>query len=141
MKYKVFSIEDANALVPTLKPLLIELAEKKSTMSKMHDALLTMELLDENNNNFETESGQEYLRRASSLENLIVSFETDLKQIAEYGCVLRDIEKGVVDFYHVYGKELVFLNWMNTDEDIQFWYELDSHYRNRLPLTDLKKRT
>ena len=45
MKYKVFSIQDANMLIPTLKPLLVELAEKKTSMSKMHDALLTMELL------------------------------------------------------------------------------------------------
>jgi hypothetical protein len=140
MKYKIFSINDANEILVTLKPLLAVLAEKKNSMSKMHDALLTMELLDEDNNDYESENGQEYLKQAALLEDLIVSFETDLTRIAEFGCVLRDIEKGIVDFYHVRGNELVFLNWMTTDNDIQHWYDLDSHYRNRLPLSELNNR-
>lgn len=140
MKYKVFSIQDANTLIPILKPLLIDLAEKKTSMSKMHDALLTMELLDDTNNDYDSEAGQDYLKHASALENLIVSFETDLKRISEYGCVVRDIDKGVIDFYHVNGKELIFLNWMHDDEDIQYWYDIDSHYRNRLPLSKLNHK-
>ncbi len=140
MKYKIFSIHDANEILVTLKPLLADLAEKKNSMSKMHDALLTMDLLNGNNNDYESEAGQEYLKHAAALENLIISFESDLARIAEFGCVLRDIEKGIVDFYHVYGNELVFLNWMATDIDVQHWYELDSHYRNRLPLSRLNDR-
>jgi len=136
MKPKVFSVKEANKELNGLNLLLDDLRQKKQQMMEMHDHLLTFELLKDDSEDFyETEDGKEYLDRSSSLENLIVSFEEDIRAVSSFGCILRNIERGIVDFYHVQNKELIFLNWVQGEDKIGFWHELDSNYSERIPLT------
>jgi len=138
MKPKVFTVNEANNELTELNLLLKGLSEKKQQMLERHDNLLTFELLKEDSEDFyETDDGREYLNQSSSLEDLIVSFEEDIRVVASFGCVLRNIEKGIVDFYHVKDKELIFLNWVQGEDKIGFWHELDANYVERIPLTGL----
>lgn len=138
MKYRIFSVQEANDLLLMLEPVIKDLTEKKSTMMHMHEQLLTHELLDGTPEGYyETEDGKAYLHEASALEELIVSFEDGIKTITANGCVLRDIERGIVDFYHVHDSELVFLNWILGESSVNYWYEIDASYQNRRPLSEL----
>lgn len=139
MKYRIFSMEQAQDALTAVRPLVARIMEKKHSMIRMHDELLTMDLLDEDKTekNYETEDGKEYMQHATSLENLIVSFENDLKELRQIGCVLRDPEKGTVDFYHEHNGGLVFLTWTSVDETIEYWHDIDSSYAERIALDEL----
>lgn len=138
MRYKVFTLQEAQGILSTLRPLMTALSEKKHRMVQMHEHLLTLELVDGTGPAlYDTPEGKAYLAHAATLENVVVSFEADLKHITQLGCIIRDIEAGIVDFYFVHKTELVFLNWMLTDDEISFWHDIDTSYRDRLPLTQL----
>ena len=56
-------------------------------------------------------------------------------ELAEAGVVLRDLDRGLVDFPAVREEREVYLCWVESEEDeIEFWHELDAGYAGRRPL-------
>ena len=48
--------------------------------------------------------------------------------------VLRDLDRGLVDFPSIRDGREVFLCWEEGEEEIGFWHDLDSGYGGRRPL-------
>lgn len=49
--------------------------------------------------------------------------------------VLRDLDRGLVDFPAIVDGEEVYLCWVESEEDgIEYWHDLDSGYAGRQPL-------
>jgi hypothetical protein len=56
-------------------------------------------------------------------------------ELAEAGIVLRDLDRGLVDFPTIRDDREVYLCWVESEEDeIGFWHELDAGYAGRRPL-------
>lgn len=54
--------------------------------------------------------------------------------LAEFQCreiVIKDLERGLVDFPAIVGGREVFLCWEKDEEDIEFWHDLDTGYAGR----------
>jgi len=45
--------------------------------------------------------------------------------------VVKDLDRGLVDFPSLKGDKEVFLCWEQDEDDIQFWHDLDSGYAGR----------
>lgn len=45
--------------------------------------------------------------------------------------LIKDIERGLVDFPAIVGGREVFLCWEKDEEDIEFWHDLDTGYAGR----------
>ena len=135
MNPRVFTIDEAAKLLPKLEELLDALAKKKQEMQKKHDQLLVLDLIaGEKIHDYESRDGKEYLDKSAELETLILSFEEDLVKFNRMGCFLRDIDRGIVDFFHVRNNELVYLCWKRGEKKIGHWHDLDSGYTGRKPL-------
>jgi hypothetical protein len=135
MNPRIFSIKDANALIPTLEKLTSQLLLKKTEMQKMHDQILILDLLaGDKIHDASSTDGQEYLRKTAELEALVLSFEDDILEINRLGCYLRDINKGSIDFFSVRKNELVYLNWQRGETEIKHYHDIDSHHSQRRPL-------
>ena len=48
--------------------------------------------------------------------------------------VLRDLDRGLVDFPAVRDGREVYLCWIDGEDDIRYWHELDAGFRGRQPL-------
>jgi hypothetical protein len=56
-------------------------------------------------------------------------------ELAAASIVVRDLDRGLVDFPSIRGGEEVYLCWVESEEDeIGFWHDLDSGYGGRQPL-------
>jgi hypothetical protein len=56
-------------------------------------------------------------------------------ELQELDVVLRDIDRGLVDFPSIRDGEEVYLCWVESEEDeISFWHDLDSGFAGRQPL-------
>jgi hypothetical protein len=130
---RVFSLEEAKALLPTLRGILSELREARSDLTQVQAQLAERLHVGSRGNghvvpggevdrlNGKTEDAQERIRRA-------VLF------IAELGCELKDPDRGMVDFRWSHEGRIVYLCWLAHEETIQFWHELEGGYRGRQPL-------
>jgi hypothetical protein len=48
--------------------------------------------------------------------------------------VLRDLERGLIDFPAIRDGQEVYLCWIDGEAEIGFWHELDAGYSGRQPL-------
>lgn len=56
-------------------------------------------------------------------------------ELATAGVVVRDLDRGLVDFPSIREGREVYLCWVETEEDeIAFWHDLDEGYPGRKPL-------
>lgn len=119
-----FTLEEANELLAGLKPLLRQLRDAKNELTdeEIHEVLS-----DAAPGNGGGEAGKqvgiaflEVRRRLAALE--------------EGGIVLRDIDRGLVDFPSILDGREVFLCWELGEDEVGYWHELSSGYLGREPL-------
>ena len=64
----------------------------------------------------------------------IVAHETLLSHFAEREILIKDAERGLIDFPALHGDREVFLCWELDEDDIEYWHELDAGYAGRQKL-------
>jgi hypothetical protein len=119
-----FTREEANALLPQLTAMLGQLREAKDdlTDSEAHEAL--SEAAPSNGGGDEgRQVGVAFLEVRKLLET-----------IEQSGIVLRDIDRGLVDFPAVLDGEEVYLCWELGEDEVGYWHDLEGGYGGREPL-------
>ena len=56
------------------------------------------------------------------------------------GCLVKDLEAGLVDFYAVQDDEPVFLCWQFGEPSVAHWHALDEGFAGRKPIDGLENR-
>jgi hypothetical protein len=57
-----------------------------------------------------------------------------LADLQEQEIVLRDLDRGLVDFPALREGREVYLCWIEGEDEIAFWHDLDAGYGGRQPL-------
>ena len=65
-----------------------------------------------------------------------LELRTALVDLRERDIVLRDLDRGLVDFPSVNGDEEIYLCWEEGDTEIGFWHDLETGFAGRRPLDD-----
>jgi hypothetical protein len=119
-----FTRAEANALLPQLKALLNQLREAKDELTdeEAHEALSEAA---------PTNGGGEEGRQVGIA---FLQVRRLLEAIAQSGIVLRDIDRGLVDFPAVMDGREVYLCWEAGEEDVGYWHDLEGGYGGREPL-------
>jgi hypothetical protein len=119
-----FTRAEANALLPQLTAMLDRLREAKDelTDTEAHEAL--SEAAPANGGGDEGKQvGVAFLEVRRLLET-----------IEQSGIVLRDIDRGLVDFPAVIEGREVYLCWELGEDEVAFWHELETGFGGREPL-------
>jgi len=69
-------------------------------------------------------------RRDSSAQGL----KEALEEIQEYGCVVKDLDIGLIDFPTLFRGEEVYLCWKLGESGIRFWHGVQEGFRGRKPI-------
>ena len=119
-----FTREEASALLPRIKEMLRELRSSKDqlTDTEAHEALS------------EAAPGNGGGEEGKQMGVAFLEVRRLLGAIEESGIVLRDIDRGLVDFPAVIDGREVYLCWELGEDDVAYWHDLDSGYRGREPL-------
>jgi hypothetical protein len=119
-----FTREEANALLPRLTPMLDRLREAKDdlTDAEAHEALS-----DAAPSNGGGDDGKQVGVAFLEVRRL-------LETIEQSGIVLRDIDRGLVDFPALLEGREVYLCWELGEEDVSYWHDLEAGYGGREPL-------
>jgi hypothetical protein len=68
---------------------------------------------------------------ARHLSELTRTLERDLRQLQEWGIVLRDPTIGLIDFFHQREGETVFLCWRLGEGRVEWWHPVDTGIAGR----------
>ena len=123
--HKLFTVEEANTLLPKLKELLDDVAIHRDALRERAPRLEP--ILQAANTNGGGRVGSEYGVEAY---NLYLAIE----RIRGLGVILKDLDMGLLDFPHERGGRVVFLCWHPPEERVAFWHEIEGGYAGRQPL-------
>lgn len=135
MKFRIFSLEEANELLPKLRSLLEELQSKYRIMEEtahqweMHrKSTRTLQEAEPRGLEGAPVETKEKLRE---IEQDVISL---VQSINKLGCVLRDPHAGLVDFPGIHNKEPIYLCWVLGEDSVQFYHGPDEGFQGRKPL-------
>jgi hypothetical protein len=119
-----YTREEANALLPQLTQLLRKLRDAKDELTDEEAHELLSEAAPSNGGgDAGVQVGAAFLEVRRLLETL-----------EDAAIVIRDIDRGLLDFPAVIDDREVFLCWEQGEDEVAYWHELGSGYRGRRPL-------
>jgi hypothetical protein len=129
---KLFSPERANALIPKLEPIIEELLEKRRD--------LAIKLLESDPALHHAEPRRPRLAAARSalpaprFAELKHEIGRLIYRIESFGCVVKDIDLGLVDFPAMRDDEPVYLCWKLGEPSVEYWHGIEEGFSFRKPL-------
>ena len=131
MKPRQFTLEEANALLPRLSDLLLQIQESKARHDRLEEqAEEYAHHVSSNGHVVErklNETRQELAKAAAEVNSLI-------DRVNELGCEVKDIDEGLVDFPSEREGRDVYLCWKLGEPDIRWWHDLEAGFAGRRPL-------
>jgi hypothetical protein len=126
----IFRLEEANALLPVIKPLLVEVTRRRRDYAI---ALLEAELA--LGFGAATSEGRDPVVMRREARELQEEITARIEAIQRHGCVVKDIDLGLVDFPALRGGQLVNLCWKMDEAQIGYWHGVEEGFAARKPLS------
>lgn len=130
-----FTLEEAESLLPEIEDSLgkaialkaeFELSEGELQSISRRVMMLGGMLIDRD------EIQRHKLKRERSVEGLKAAIE----KIQEFGCIIKDLDIGLVDFTTLFRGEEVYLCWKLGESGIRFWHGMHEGFAGRKPIDD-----
>ena len=129
---KVFMLKEANELLSLLTELIHDLQKKRDQAAEIEVQIDALELV---SGSVEDASAGELEKLMEKHRQVVAEFYDVVDEIQSNGCLLKDIDLGLIDFYGVVEGHIVCLCWRIGEEQIGFWHDIKEGYASRQPLT------
>jgi hypothetical protein len=136
MSVKVFTVREANRMIPVVSQTIVEIRSKAMEIIRLQDRIGVLVLI--GGGDPSSPEHAEYGELGEELRTLVGQYNAHLEELQKIGCVLKDLSEGLVDFYGRKKNRLVFLCWKLGEKRISFWHEIDSGYTGRRPIRELQ---
>ena len=74
-------------------------------------------------------------RRDALAERILKGIEG----VQSRGCLVKDVARGLVDFYALSGDRLIFLCWQLGERSVEHWHTLEGGFSGRQPLDSAER--
>lgn len=122
MTIRYFTVEEANALLPELEPLVGQLLHRRARASSMARDIAP--LLGETSSDLGGPELTELAGEFAAIEDLV-------ERIQSHGCVVKSLESGLLDFLADQNGRDVFLCWRYGEPRIEYYHELHTGFAGR----------
>jgi hypothetical protein len=130
---RFFTLDEANALVPTLQIEFGRIARARGEIGPVIAALggadASMAILQH-----PAECAPAQDAEAARLRALAAEITGAVERVNELGCLVKDVDAGLVDFYALRDDEPVFLCWQFGEPAISTWHGLEEGFAGRKPI-------
>ena len=123
---KLFTIKEANALLPSLIPALKRIQHLYERLSLLRESAKVAAAASEFGGGMQ--GGTFYVKTLYEIGKLTT-------ELHESGVQLKDYSRGLIDFPSMKDDRIVLLCWQLGDgESIEWWHEVDAGFAGRQPL-------
>jgi hypothetical protein len=133
VRITLFRVEEANKLAAEIRPALEELVKLKGEFDGVQKQVDVLTLAAAG----ASESNPDAVALAAldaRRKTMGATLGRGVQALHRKGCVLKDLDRGLVDFYAVAGDRLVFLCWQLGEPEVAHWHTLEGGFSTRQPL-------
>ena len=134
-KKKYFTIEEANNALPLVRAIVTdivakyrEVSDRKARLDQIRDSRKDK---DRARNDL---YGEELVQVEEELEQEVVRLQEFIDELEALGVELKDISRGLIDFWSIMDGREVYLCWLLGEEEVGHWHELDAGFAGRQSL-------
>jgi len=131
---RLFTLDEANALLPRLTGILTEMQATKPELDALRGELGEMTETAAGNGHLLEDDLKAKRKRA---QELVARLNTLLEELNATGCELKGVEEGLIDFRSRRQGRTIYLCWKLGEERIAWWHDLDAGFAGRRPLETL----
>jgi hypothetical protein len=128
---RLFTVEEANALLPRLKPAVEEMLQ---TFKKIRVEI--EEAADRSGVSVGSPELPSQVQERGLAPHLFERIKGIIDSIHQNGCLVNGPEAGLIDFPAMYGSEVVFLCWKFGEPGVAHWHRIPDGFAGRRPLLD-----
>jgi hypothetical protein len=123
---KLFTVEEANALLPEVRRLLAGIDRSRATLRRMAPEA---KRASENPGGGGVAGGLKY-------SDALATFIALTQEILGLGVEIKDFDQGLLDFPSERDGKIVYLCWRRGEESIEWWHDLDAGFAGRQRIED-----
>jgi len=124
---KIFTVEEANALLPTVRNILGRIQRARKRISAFrHGAKKAAE---------GAEQGGGGLLEGLQYARLLMDLTSQTGELEELGVQLKDFNRGLVDLASLRDGRVVLLCWeIGEGDELEWWHDVEAGFAGRTPL-------
>ena len=118
---KHYTRDEARALLPQIRQWLEQLNRHRRDLERFDKRLggLTAD-----GHDIGGETVNNRIRTLAAMQEILAEF-------LRREIIIKDLERGLIDFPAIIGDREVFLCWEQDEEDVEFWHDLDTGFSGR----------
>ncbi|HUD72908.1 MAG TPA: DUF2203 domain-containing protein [Dongiaceae bacterium] len=126
---KIFTIDEARALLPVIQPEVEALVRTyREIRSEIEATAGTTGLT------IDSPDLAGHLEARGVVARLFEQARDSIAKVHRHGCVVNGPEAGLIDFPCLYNNEIVFLCWQYGETTIEHWHRIPDGFAGRRPL-------
>ncbi len=130
---KLFTLTEAERILRVVEPVLLGAMDARRKMAELDESLAQV------TNRITLLGGmavpyEKTARLRMEREHLADAVRAALERIQETGCVVKDLDVGLLDFPAQIHDQQVYLCWRLGEDRIRFWHRQDEGFAGRKPL-------
>jgi hypothetical protein len=122
---RVFSLSEANRLIPDLERHLAAIRRAKAVLIKVKDEIKKASAKASAGGG--SGAGGIYIQALEQMSE-------QLQAIQELGVIVKDLDVGLCDFPCQMNGRIVYLCWKHGESEIQWWHDTHSGFAGRQPI-------
>ena len=130
---KFFTLSEAERTRRELEPLLIEAMNSRKRMTELEESLGSIANRILMMGGVLVSYAQAAKLRAEH-DRVVADVKSALERIEATGCLVKDLDVGLLDFPAILENEEVYLCWRLGEDRIRFWHRQDEGFAGRKPL-------
>ena len=132
---KIFTPGEIDKLLPQVVPLVEQIQGLQRSILQTNEKMDQVISKLSAGNGYPIQSLKQQLEELTKHQlQLMEAFQSALEQLQTLGGTLKDVGKGLVDFYGLREGQLIWLCWHLGEKSVRFWHPLDEGFTGRKPL-------
>jgi len=124
---KLFTIPEANALLPSVRPIVARIQQANRRLSRYRD--------DARKASEAAEQGGGGIEDGVAYATVLTTMASAMTELDTLGVQLKDFERGLIDFPSLRDGKVVLLCWqMGEGDELEWWHDVDAGFGGRTPL-------
>jgi hypothetical protein len=124
---KLFTVEEANSLLPSVRPIVKSIQRSHRRLLSFRDAA--------KHASDGAETGGGGMIKGQQYAQLLVELSLNAGQLETLGVQLKDYRQGLIDFPSMRDGRVVLLCWKADEGDqVEWWHDVEAGFAGRQPL-------
>jgi len=137
IRNRIFSVEEANDLIPYLEQALGALTAQARDIGALQREIQVLNAIESSGATSKNLDVRQLREKEARCARMLEEFRAAVHDVASRGCILRDLDLGLVDFYTMARDKVVCLCWRLGEARIGHWHTTDEGFSGRRPLSEL----